>query len=314
MQHRPIKPLVDALNQIGGSITYGRETGYPPLLIDGSFKGGTVSIDAAISSQYVSSLLITAPYGKQDLVLDLFSDPVSAPYIDVTRSVMESFGVSSSEKKHAGSKRSEFTVKNTAHYHAADYVVEGDYSAASYWFALAAICRGEIIVEGLNPDSAQGDRQVLSILREMGCDCEIAKESCTVRRDGVLQGVTIDMGSTPDVVQTIAAVAAVAEGETKITGVSHLRHKESDRIAAIIEGITSCGGDVKSTDETLIIRPAPLHGTLIDPKADHRTAMSFAILGCRTGDMIIYDAGCVSKSYPDFWNILGAVCHQTELS
>lgn len=99
MQHRPIKPLVDALNQIGGRITYGRETGYPPLLIDGSFHGGRVCIDAAISSQYISSLLLTAPYGKQDLVLDLISDPVSAPYIDVTRSVMESFGVFTSEKK-----------------------------------------------------------------------------------------------------------------------------------------------------------------------------------------------------------------------
>lgn len=193
-------------------------------------------------------------------------------------------------------------------------VLRGDYSAASYWFALAAICGGEITVEGLNQNSAQGDRQVLSILRKMGCDCEVAKESCTVRKDGVLQGITVDMGSTPDVVQTVTAVAAVAEGETKITGISHLRHKESDRIAAIIDGITSCGGTAEITDEILIIRPGPLHGTMIDPKADHRTAMSFAILGCKTGDMVITDAGCVSKSYPEFWNILGAVCHQTELS
>ena len=314
MQQRPISPLVTALNTIGGRIRYQRESGYPPLIIDGTFHGGTVSIESAISSQFISSLLITAPYGSRDLVLRLISDPVSAPYIEVTQSVMESFGVTSSDRIAPGTSCLELRVQNSSHYQSANYTVEGDFSAASYWFALAAICGGEIIVEGLNSSSAQGDRIVLTLLQQMGCDCETHENTCIVRRKGRLRGLSVDMASAPDVVQTIASVAAFADGETTITGISHLRHKESDRIAAIMEGITACGGFVQYTDEKLIILPAPLHGSCIDPKADHRTAMSFAILGCGTGDMVISDAGCVSKSYPQFWNILGAICHQTELS
>ncbi|MBN1167026.1 MAG: 3-phosphoshikimate 1-carboxyvinyltransferase [Methanospirillaceae archaeon] len=313
MQQRPIGPLVDALNQVGGEITYLGEDGYPPLRIAGSFLGGRVSIDPGISSQFVSSMLMAAPCGRSDLILSLRRDPVSAPYIDVTRSVMESFDVTTYASRSGGSGTAELIVPVSSRYRSSHYTVEGDFSAASYWFGLAAICTGEMRVLGLNPKSAQGDRVVLDILSHMGCLCEIKGDACIVRRQAGLQGITVDMGGAPDIVLTIAVVSALAEGKTTITGIAHLRHKESDRIAAICDNITACGGSVCGTDDALVITPGAMHGAVIDPKADHRTAMSFGILGCGTGEMTIRDPGCVSKSYPRFWEELEAVCHQTVL-
>ncbi len=313
MQQRPIGDLVDALNQIGGDIAYIGEDGYPPLRIAGSFLGGRVSIDPGISSQFVSSMLMAAPCGRSDLILSLRRDPVSAPYIDVTRSVMGSFGVATSASRSGESGTAELIVPVSSRYRSFRYTVEGDFSAASYWFGLAAICTGEMRVLGLNPTSAQGDRVVLDILKDMGCVCEVHEEVCIVRRTGRLQGIRVDMSSVPDIVLTIAVVSALSEGRTTITGIAHLRHKESDRIAAICDNLTACGGSVLITDDALVITPGFMHGAIIDPKADHRTAMSFGILGCGTGEMTIRDPGCVSKSYPRFWEELEAVCHQTVL-
>ena len=218
---------------------------------------------------------------------------------------MQAFGaeVVVSEGKHGNPV---FSVSSMKKYKPGTYVIEGDFSSSSYWFALAAICGGTVTVTGLNPKSAQGDRRFLEILEKMGCSVSSDKDSITLTRDlkSPLMGLNINMADCPDIVQTVCMVAAVSELPTKITGVHHLRMKESDRIAAIANGLANLGGVVETEEDAIIIHPAPLHGGIIHPENDHRTAMSFAILGCLVGDVTILDAGCVTKSYPEFWEEL----------
>ncbi|MDD1723637.1 MAG: 3-phosphoshikimate 1-carboxyvinyltransferase, partial [Methanospirillum sp.] len=184
------------------------------------------------------------------------------------------------------------------------YTVEGDYSSASYWFALAAVCGGSATVTGLNPYSEQGDQRFTGILEQMGCERTVGSDSVTIRKTRILTGVTVDMADCPDVVQTLCMVAATASTQTRITGIHHLRMKESDRIEAVARGLSELGGNVETGEDFILIRPAPLHRGTIHPENDHRTAMSFAILGCCTGAITILDAGCVTKSYPGFWEEL----------
>ena len=305
MKERPLGPLVDTLNKAGGRITYPEKPGYPPVRIDGRFSGGKVCIDGGISSQFISSLLIAAPYAVNDLQVLLTGDPVSLPYILMTADCMQAFGAEVIVMKGEHGEPA-FLVSSRRKYRPGTYVIEGDYSSSSYWFALAAICGGTATVTGLNPGSAQGDRRLLQILEEMGCSITSGEDSVTLTRDlsSPLKGITVDMSDCPDIVQTVCMIAAASAGPTRIFGIHHLRMKESDRIAAIACGLTSLGGVVETEEDAITIRPAPLHGGIIHPENDHRTAMSFAVLGCLTGDVTILDAGCVTKSYPGFWEEL----------
>jgi 3-phosphoshikimate 1-carboxyvinyltransferase len=182
--------------------------------------------------------------------------------------------------------------------------VEGDYSSASYFFAIAAICGGRVTVSNLKAESVQGDRRFLDALSDMGCTITSSPDSVTVERSGDLDGITFDMSTSPDTVQTLCMVAAVAKTPTTITGIAHLKFKESDRINGTAERLRSLGAHVMVRNDSLTFSPAPLHGGTIDPANDHRTAMSFAVLGLGTGGITITDAGCVSKSYPEFWDTL----------
>ncbi|WP_373838130.1 3-phosphoshikimate 1-carboxyvinyltransferase [Methanospirillum sp.] len=305
MKERPLGPLVDTLNAAGGRITCPVNPGYPPVRIDGEFTGGDIIIDGSISSQFISSLLIASPYAENDVHIFLTGDLVSLPYIMMTIDSMQAFGaeVVVSEGKHGNPV---FSVSSMKKYKPGTCVIEGDFSSSSYWFALAAICGGTVTVTGLNPKSAQGDRRFLEILEKMGCSVSSDKDSITLTRDlkSPLMGLNINMADCPDIVQTVCMVAAASELPTKITGVHHLRMKESDRIAAIANGLANLGGVVETEEDAIIIHPAPLHGGIIHPENDHRTAMSFAILGCLVGDVTILDAGCVTKSYPGFWEEL----------
>lgn len=305
MQERPLGPLIDTLNSSGGIIDYLKNPGCPPVRIDGVYRGGNISIDGSISSQFISSLLIAAPYAQEETKIHLTGDPVSLPYIMMTLDTMHSFGGQVSVI-HNNDGETVFLVSNCHQYHPRRYFVEGDFSSSSYWFALAAICGGSVTLKGLNLESAQGDRRIIEILEDMGCIKSVEQDSITLSRDRStpLKGVNVHMADCPDVVQTICMVAAVAETKTRITGVHHLRMKESDRIAAIANGLTALGGRVETEDDAITIYPAPLHGGTIHPENDHRTAMSFAVLGCSIGDVTILDAGCVTKSYPEFWEEL----------
>jgi len=299
MQERPIGPLAQALRCLGGTVEFLKTRDYPPLKISGRLQGGSVVIDGTISSQFISSLLIVAPCAKTDVELTIPSPPASQSYIDITLDVMQVFGAS---VRRDGYTR--FCISNLGKYMGRTYAIEGDYSSASYFFAIAAICGGRVTVKHLLPDSVQGDRRFLDALRLMGCTVTYSGNSVTVERRGDLQGITYDMSSSPDTVQTLCMVAAVAHTPTTITGISHLRFKESDRISITSERLQALGGKVEAEGDRITVWPSRLHGGVINPDNDHRTAMSFAVLGMGIGGITITDAECVSKSFPGFWDIL----------
>ncbi|MDD1634603.1 MAG: 3-phosphoshikimate 1-carboxyvinyltransferase, partial [Methanomicrobiales archaeon] len=185
------------------------------------------------------------------------------------------------------------------------YRVEGDYSSASYFFAIAAVCGGRVRISSLTPGSVQGDRQFLDALAAMGCRVSCSDDCIMLESDGSLEGIEMDLSNSPDTVQTLCMVAACARSPSRFWGISHLKFKESNRILAILATLQQLGGNVMAEkDGSITIRPAPLHGGRIDPAGDHRTAMSAAVLGLAIGGVTVMDAGCVSKSFPEFWDIL----------
>jgi 3-phosphoshikimate 1-carboxyvinyltransferase len=299
MHERPIGPLVKALREVGGEVSYLRREGYPPLRVAGSYRGGDVVVDGSISSQFISALLMAAPCGGSDLNLTVSPSPVSRSYLDLTSEVMAAFGASPDREGYTG-----FSVKGGTGYRGRTYRVEGDFSSASYFLAMGAVCGGRVRVGNLNQKSPQGDRRFPDILEEMGCRVRWSSGCLLLESDGSLSGIDVEMSGSPDIVQTLCAVAAFARSPTRISGVDHLRHKESDRIRATASALRSLGGDIQVEGDTIIIRPSPLHGGAIDPRGDHRTAMAFAVTGIAIGGVTIRDAECVSKSFPQFWDRL----------
>ncbi|MBT8508062.1 3-phosphoshikimate 1-carboxyvinyltransferase [Methanomicrobiaceae archaeon CYW5] len=300
MQERPIGPLAEALRTIGAAVVYENQEGYPPVTVTGRLMGGPVAIDAGISSQFVSSVMMAAPCAEEPVEITLMSPGVSRSYVDLTADVMGRFGA---DVIHRSDGR---MVIHNRGYRACDYRVEGDYSSASYFFAIAAVCGGCVTVSNLNPSSLQGDRRMLDILEEMGCSVHTGAGIVTVERDGPLVGVSLNMAQTPDIIQTVAAVASFAAGPTSIEGTANLRHKESDRVAAVVAISACAGASVDVGDDSLTIHPGTRPGGgMLDPVDDHRTAMSGAVVALGRGDVTIKDAECVSKSFPGFWDALG---------
>jgi 3-phosphoshikimate 1-carboxyvinyltransferase len=299
MQERPVGPLADALRTLGGTVKFLHKEGFPPIRVSGTLKGGNVTIDGTVSSQFISSILIASPYAEQAVELAVPAPPVSRSYIDVTIAIMRAFGARVMTDDHVW-----FQVSNRHLYQARNYEIEGDYSSASYFFAIAAISGGRVTVENVNPHSVQGDRQFLELLQSMGCTVQEGSDAITVERTGSLDGIECDMSSSPDTVQTLCMVAAVASTPTTIRGISHLKFKESDRIRITAERLNQLGGDVRVGPDSVTVVPRPLHGGTIDPGDDHRTAMSFAVLGLGVGGVSIENAECVGKSFPGFWDAL----------
>ncbi len=300
MKERPVAYLGDALKTLGVDLIYQEKNGYPPVLINASgIKGGRVIIRGDISSQYISSLLLSGPYAESDLIIEISGELVSRPYIDLTLDVMSSFGVNVENDNYR-----KFKVASGQCYRAQDFVIDGDVSSASYFWGAAAITGGTVKTENIHPyKTRQGDIGLLDVLSRMGCEIEQSKDSVTVS-GASLMGISIDMGSMPDMVPTLAVIALFAEGRTTITNVSHLRHKESDRIADTANEIRRIGGRVDELEDGLVIHgEEKLSGAEIDPHDDHRLAMSFAMAGLMVPDIVIKDEDCVKKSFPTFWNL-----------
>jgi 3-phosphoshikimate 1-carboxyvinyltransferase len=300
MHERPIGPLAEALRAVGGEVRYLGREGYPPLRVSGRFRGGDVVVDGSTSSQFISALLMAAPCSEGDLDLTVDPSPVSRSYLDLTADVMAAFGAACGREGY-----DRFHVTGGTGYRGRIYRIEGDFSSASYFLAMGAVCGGRVRVENLNPDSPQGDRRFPDILEEMGCRVLWRKDGILLESDGGLTGVEVDMSGSPDTVQTLCGVAAFARDPTRISGIGHLRHKESDRLRVTAGALRNLGGDIRVEGDTVTIHPRPLHGGVIDPEGDHRTAMAFAIVGLGVGQVTIRDAECVSKSYPQFWEKLG---------
>ncbi len=303
MRKRPIAQLIDALNRLGADVVSKEGTGCPPVLIKASgLMGGRVEISGNVSSQYISAILLAAPYASSDVRIVVIDDLVSKNYVDMTIDVMSKFGVGVERDSYK-----EFCVKSGQNYKGCEYMVEPDASGASYFFAAAAITGGRVRVEGLGEDSLQGDAKFVDILREMGCSVRKSSDWLEVE-GGTLRGVDVDMNDTPDVVQTLASVAVFAEGNTRIRNVRNLRYKETDRIAAVVNELKKVGVEVKEFDDGIEINPSPPHSAEISTYNDHRMAMSFALIGLRVKGIKIKNPECVEKTFPDFFERLQQLC------
>ncbi len=295
MQERPIEDLLDCLRQMGVEAESNNQC--PPIVIHGgSPPGGTVKLAGGKSSQYLTSLLLSAPYFQNDTVIDILGELTSKSYVDITLDIMQTFGVSVENESYR-----KFTVKAGGRYRAQTYAVEGDASSASYFFAAAAVTGGEVTVTRLNPNSVQGDIQFPKVLERMGCQVETGAEKITVHGNR-LRGITIDMNNMPDAVQTLAVVALFADGPTTVTGIANLRIKETDRIAALAKELTRLGATMETGDDHLTIQPGPLKGAEVETYDDHRMAMSFAVAGLNVPGVKIKNPQCVDKSFPDFFD------------
>ena len=301
MRQRPIGELVAALRALGVDAEALGEGGCPPVRVRGGKPfGGTIEIDASRSSQYVSALLQVGPYAATPLVLKL-KDGVLASrrYVDVTLQVMRAFGASAGFVDAAT-----LQVEPGKGYRARGHHVEPDASTAAYFFAAAAIAGGSVRVEGLAGDSAQADMGFLSILERMGCQVERDAGYVEVRgRGGPLQAIDEDMNAMPDAVLAAAVTALFARGSSMIRNVGHLRLKESDRLAALGTELRKLGAKVQVEGDALrITPPAALHGADIATYDDHRMAMAFSLVGLRVPGVRILDPGCVSKSWPKYFD------------
>lgn len=301
LRQRPMKTLLDALASWNAQIEYAKDEGYLPLRIKSSeLTGGKLAVSARVSSQFISSLLIVAPYAQQDTYIYMKGNR-SVPYIDITLDIMKTFGVRAARRPLAKLQENTLHVGYNQKYQAREYTVEGDYSSASYFFAAAAVTGSSVTVEGLDPDSAQGDKAMLSILEEMGCSVKRSNWSATVIGKE-LNGITRDMGNIPDIVPTVAAVAPYAKTPTRITNIGHLRQKETDRIEAVAKELRKMKAEVETTDDSITVFPSQLHGAAINTYNDHRIAMSFAVAALGALEPVfIRDSDVISKSYPDFW-------------
>jgi 3-phosphoshikimate 1-carboxyvinyltransferase len=298
MGRRPIQDLIDALAQIGVRVFSTNRNGCPPVVIKGNaVNGGAVAINCRASSQYLSALLLIAPYAVKGLDIAVTEGPVSRPYVDMTVEVMADFGVAVNRE---GYHR--FQVAGKQIYHAGEHVVEPDGSQAGYFWAAAAICGTEIIVKGVTEASHQGDVNFAKLLESMGCKMLTQPDGITIC-GGDLRAVEIDMGDMPDMVPTLAVVAAFAEGTTVIKNVSHLKSKESDRLTSVVNELVKMGVDARCSDDELIVIGGRPHGAEIETYGDHRIAMSFAVAGLDTPGIVILGENCVEKSFPEFWNV-----------
>jgi 3-phosphoshikimate 1-carboxyvinyltransferase len=303
MRERPIGDLVAALDQLGANLQCEGANNCPPVVVraDG-LVGGRATIRGDISSQFLSGLLMAAPYAVRDVQLAVDGTLVSIPYVEMTLRVMQAFGGETT----AAADYSVIAVSSAHRYAGRQYTIEPDASAASYFFAAAAITGGRITVEGLSRQSLQGDVLFCECLEQMGATVEFGAESITVTGEA-LRGVDVDMNAISDTVQTLSVVALFAEGPTRIRNVGHIRHKETDRIGATATELRKLGAAVTELDDGLLIEPGPLRGAEIDTYHDHRMAMSFALAGLRTASVVIRDPGCTGKTYPEFFQDLGRV-------
>jgi 3-phosphoshikimate 1-carboxyvinyltransferase len=280
LRARPIAPLFDALRRLGADV---RDTdGFLPATIFGPARGGSVTVPAGISSQFLSALLIAGPLFPKGVEVHLEGERVSEGYVAMTAAVMAQFGIRPAIRR-------DTVGVGPGTYAAADYAIEPDVSAASYFFAAAAVTGGAVNVQGLHGSSLQGDWRVMEIMASMGPK---------------LVGVDVDLSDCSDMVPTLAVVAACGSSPTHIRGVEFIRRKETDRVAVTVRELRRCGVDVEEHPDGMTIRPGKRHGAEIDPEGDHRMAMAFAVLGLVTPGMVITQAECVSKTFPGFFDVL----------
>jgi 3-phosphoshikimate 1-carboxyvinyltransferase len=330
MRERPIADLLDALQQLGVEAFSVRHDGCPPVIVNAKgLRGGTVRIRGDISSQFLSGLLLAAPFASGPSQVKVEGPLVSSPYVAMTIQMLHQWGLECAY--HIDGDCSEFDGRRAnlpadGFGHAAQHVcfhvpgcqnaessfrvpptraydIEPDASAASYFFAAVAIAGGRVTVPELPMCGLQGDIRFIDVLGDMGCHIKRCSGGVSIC-SGKLHGITVDMNDISDTVMTLAAVACFADGPTTIRNVAHIRHKETDRLAALATELRRVGAEVDEYPDGLKITPRPLHGTEIETYNDHRMAMSMALIGLKVPGIVIKNPGCVAKTYPGFFEDL----------
>lgn len=293
LSKRPIRPLLEALSQLG---VYCRAEGTSVIVDGGRLKGGTTQLPGDVSSQFVSALLLISPLAEAGISIRLTTLSESRPYLKMTLDCLEKFGITVI----ASEDLREFKVSKQE-YKPASYEVEGDWSSASYLLALGAVS-GQVEVTNLNPESLQGDKIMLNLLKDMGAQVSVSNNSVRAQKSE-LRAIAADLSDCIDLLPTLAILAAVADGQSQFTGISRARLKESNRVLALREGLARIGIDVTEEEDKLTIIGSVPRGAAIDSRDDHRIAMAFSILGSVAGGTTINGAECVSKTYPEFWDM-----------
>ena len=301
MRQRPVQDLLDALAPLGARCS--AHGGCPPVTIEADgLRGGRTRVAGDISSQFLSALLIAAPYAQQDVEIEVVGDLIGEPYVQMTDAMMRAFGVGVSAEPNYRRVR----VPHGQHYQSRPYTVEADAASAHYFLAAAALTGGTVRVEGIGSNSIQQEhRGFADLLRQMGAHVDDHDAvTITVRGTGSLHGLTVDMNRISDTAPTLAVLGAFADSPVRISNVAHIRHQECDRITAVTTELRRLGGRVQELPDGWLIEPGELHGGAVETYDDHRIAMAFSLIGLKIPGVVIRNPGCVGKTFPDFFTRL----------
>jgi 3-phosphoshikimate 1-carboxyvinyltransferase len=307
LRARPMGPVLAAIEALGAIVEPHGQSGHLPVTVvaPGHLTGGQLDVPGDTSSQYVSGLLLAAPYFEEGLRGRVTTRLVGRPFVEMTVAVMDAFGAGVAVTDDAG--RPAYTVLS-GRYHGTAYRVEPDASAASYLLAAAAICRGRVTVEGLGEGSLQGDARFADVLAAMGATLERSAGATTVIGPAHLSGLgDVDLSAMPDMAQTLAAVAVFADSPTRVRGIGFIRGHETDRIGATVRELRRCGVDAREEPDGFVVHPGIPQPARVRTYDDHRMAMSFALLGLRVPGIEIEDPDCVAKTFPGYWETLAGL-------
>ena len=304
MRERPIIDLVNGLKQLGAEVSCINGTYSPPVeVISNGLPGGTTRLSGAISSQYVSAILMAAPYAKTEVQIEITDKLVSVPYVEMTLQLMLLFGVSVENDKFK-----HFRVPSIPYRSPGKIYVEGDASSASYFLAGAAISGGPVTVKGCGTESLQGDSRFAEVLEKMGANVEWSEREISVSGSS-LNGIDVDMNMMPDAAMTLAVAALFASGQTAIRNIHNWRVKETERLKAVSTELRKLGAEVEEGEDYLvIIPPKKIQNAEIDTYEDHRMAMAFSLAACGDASVTINDPGCVSKTFPEYFEVFSGLC------
>ena len=308
MRHRPMADLAQALEDLGVVVDTAPGGHLPFAVVGGGATTGSVKVPGAVSSQFLSGLLLMAPCLPHGLTVEVVGPLISRPYVDMTVAVMREFGALVEEPSPA-----RFVIAGTGYRSPGHFAIEPDASAASYFLGAAAITGGSVRIAGLGSGSTQGDIRFANILSRMGATVRMDEAEIDMRADGPLHGVTVDMADCSDTAQTLAVVAVFAEGPTRVTGIGFIRNKETNRIAAVVTELHRCGIEAEEEPDGFVVYPGLPQPTTFDTYGDHRMAMSFALLGLRAPGIAIADPRVVDKTFPGFFDELSKLRRDGEI-
>lgn len=305
LRKRPMQDLIDALKNLGVTIYSSQSNGTPPIIVKGGFDGGETDIKGDVSSQFISSIIMAAPYSKKPVTLNVRGTFVSKPYVNMTLSVISKFGIDFEYDTTNVPEYSSYYIEPQK-YEATEYIIEGDYSSASYMIAAAAMIPSSITIKNLYSDSMQGDKVILDIIEKMGATVKVSDTEVHIESDGQLKAFDINLENAPDLLPTVAVLMAEAEGTSVITGVEHARYKETDRVHNCAIELSNVGIEVEEMKDGLIIKGNPTGG-VVNSHLDHRMVMAFYVLGLKTGNITIKDAACYDVSFPNFLDVMNEI-------